>query len=275
MKKEEWAYLQEAPPLKIPFGKYTVSNSEVLFYQRIGSVATQDPIWMLGTNNGEKVGVIAGEGLWRWRLYERGNLNKTSALDEILDRTVNYLATRESKTRFRLESTKKIQENENLIFQGEFYNESFELTNDEDVFLQIEKESGDKFDFVMKRKDNFYYLDAGVWEPGVYQYQAKLVQGGKSFEKSGQVSVTPISAEYISNRADFGLLSRISAKSGGEMVTARNLASLEQTLKSINAPVVVHTETKFEDLINLKWIFALLLLLLSLEWFVRKREGSI
>jgi hypothetical protein len=37
---------------------------------------------------------------------------------------------------------------------------------------------------------------------------------------------------------------------------------------------VSHSEIKLEDLISLRWIFFLVLALLSLEWGLRKWQGS-
>jgi hypothetical protein len=37
---------------------------------------------------------------------------------------------------------------------------------------------------------------------------------------------------------------------------------------------VSFTHKKLEDLVNLPWVFFLMMLLLSIEWFIRKRAGS-
>lgn len=274
MDKEGWAYLQEAPPLQVPFGQYSISNLEVLFYQRIGSVATDYPLWMLGTNNGLKVGVIAGEGLWRWRLFTNDQ-GSSKSFDEIIDKTVNYLATKERKSRFRVDVSKRIQENEPLVFEAEFYNASFELDNGEDVLIEVMNEIGDKYDFVMNRLEKSYYLNAGFWEPGTYKYTMSTTDGGKKYEAKGEIAVSPVSVEFLNNRANVGLLSRLSKRNNGEMIAAKDMDLLISTLSEIKAPSTSIEETRFEDLINLKWIFFLILGLLGLEWFVRKREGVV
>jgi len=45
--------------------------------------------------------------------------------------------------------------------------------------------------------------------------------------------------------------------------------------KNENIKTVVYEDKHYSDLIDLKWIFAVILGLLSLEWFMRKREGEI
>jgi hypothetical protein len=38
---------------------------------------------------------------------------------------------------------------------------------------------------------------------------------------------------------------------------------------------VVYEDKRYSDLIDLKWIFVLIVGLLSAEWFLRKREGEV
>jgi len=37
---------------------------------------------------------------------------------------------------------------------------------------------------------------------------------------------------------------------------------------------ITYTERKYRDLVNLPWMFAGILVLITLEWFIRKRGGS-
>jgi hypothetical protein len=45
--------------------------------------------------------------------------------------------------------------------------------------------------------------------------------------------------------------------------------------KNENIKTVVYEDKHYSDLIDLKWLFGLILLLLSTEWFLRKREGEV
>jgi hypothetical protein len=55
-------------------------------------------------------------------------------------------------------------------------------------------------------------------------------------------------------------------------------AGLEQLTEEILAREdirpVTYSSKKYEDLLNKGWLFAMILGLLSLEWFLRKRAGS-
>ena len=45
--------------------------------------------------------------------------------------------------------------------------------------------------------------------------------------------------------------------------------------KNENIKTLVYEDKHYSDIIDVKWIFFLILLLLSAEWFLRKREGEI
>ncbi|MBO4481478.1 MAG: hypothetical protein J5719_02880 [Bacteroidales bacterium] len=62
--------LPKFPPLHTFFGNYQTSGGTNIFmYQKISNVETQYPLITFSDNNGVRTGVIAGDGLWQWRIY--------------------------------------------------------------------------------------------------------------------------------------------------------------------------------------------------------------
>ncbi len=83
-------------------------------------------------------------------------------------------------------------------------------------------------------------------------------------------------AEYVQTTANHQLLYNLSAQSGGEMISPKQINSLPELLKKSEfVKTIVHENVTFEGLINLKYIFFLLLALISAEWFLRKRSGLV
>ena len=66
----------------------------------------------------------------------------------------------------------------------------------------------------------------------------------------------------------------LSTSNSGAVFTDGDWDSLEQSLKTLDPPSISHQNEKMEQWINLKTLFFLILVLLSLEWFLRKRNGS-
>jgi len=71
------------------------------------------------------------------------------------------------------------------------------------------------------------------------------------------------------------LLRNIAYKSGATFYTANQLQLLEQELlNKNNRKPIIHTERTYTDLINWPYIFILLLLIITAEWFIRKFYGG-
>jgi hypothetical protein len=72
-----------------------------LFKQRIGSVTTSYPLLLFGDDNGRRIGVLTGEGLWRWQLAEFETYGNHHALEELFSQSVQYLTANANRQRFR------------------------------------------------------------------------------------------------------------------------------------------------------------------------------
>ncbi len=264
------------PPLTSFYGNYKISTSaEPLLMQKIGNVATNQPLIVFNQNMGGKNGVIAGEGLWRWKLANYAQKNNTDAFDELITKTVQYLAVRIEKGLFKVSIPAVFDENQQIEFDAELYNDSYELINEADVNLTIFNSQGKKFTYQFNRTSNAYHLNAGIFPQGDYKFQAIVKLKNKTLTQNGSFSVTALDAEYLNTVANHQLLYNLSKQSGGEMIYPSDIERLSDLLKTRDdIKVVKYTQKKYDDLINLSWIFFLILGLLSAEWFLRKRNGG-
>ncbi|HEX6891288.1 MAG TPA: hypothetical protein VF141_11350, partial [Chryseolinea sp.] len=53
-----------------------------------------------------------------------------------------------------------------------------------------------------------------------------------------------------------------------------NIEALKAKLQQTEAKTIIHSEEAYNALINLKWVFFVLLAMVSVEWFARKYFGS-
>lgn len=269
--------LPKFAPLLAPFGDFKDNaNTQVLLYQRIGKIDTKYPLLAFGEQNGIKMGVLCAEGIWKWRLFNFLQNENHELFDELLGKSVQYLSLKEDKRKFRISIPKNIfPENESITFDAELYNQSYELINDPDVSLILTNEQGKNFNYTFNKKPKGYTLDAGFFPEGNYTFTGKVMSGGKQLSYNGQFSVQPIQLEIYETTADHRLLNLLSEKQGGSMVAPSNLNSLAGMIKGKETvkPILYQT-TKTRSVINLKWIFFLLMGLLTAEWFMRRYFGS-
>ncbi len=268
--------LNTYPPLTGNFGTYrTTSPLQILLFQKIGNVSTQQPLLAFNSVN-VKLAVLTGEGLWRWKLAEYRATENQTALNEIISKTVQYLLYNEDKNPLRVYYKKEYTAGEPLIFEAELYNAAGELSNEPDVKMTISGEDKNQFEFVFsKTRDNNYQLNAGRLDKGKYRLKATSKSGDTPVSFEGEFSIAQTDIESLNSMADHQLLNSIAALSGAKMFYPDQLKALAEEIMNRNdIKPVSYSETKLRDLIDLRWLFALLVIWLALEWFVRKHSGS-
>lgn len=269
--------LPNFPPLTSPFGEFQAApDAAVLLTQRIGKVDTKFPLLALGEEAGVKVGVLAGEGIWKWRLFDFLQNQNHEIFDELLGKSVQFLSLKEDKRKFRVTPVKNIfNENEQVLFDAELYNDNYELINDPDARIIITNSDGKDFDFTFNKSGRAYTLNAGIFPVGNYTFRAAVTNAGQSLTATGQFSVQPVQLELFETTANHNLLRLLSEQYGGAMVYPNNMAQIAELIKDKGTvkPVIYET-AKTRAVINLKWIFLLLLFLLTGEWFLRRYFGA-
>lgn len=265
-------------PLLIPFGRLTVNASATpIFNQRIGKISTEQPLLFFTNENSLKAGYLMGEGLWRWKLSEAENEVAQSGLNDLISKTIQYLSVKDDKRRFKVFTSKSAyDENERIQFNGTLYNDSYQAVNESEVNLQVKNEAGKIFNYTFSKTENAYQLDAGTMAAGNYSYTATTDLSGKKFIASGSFYVNALIAEYQQTTANHQLLNRISKQSAGKLFMPADLLKIaDEILKNENIKTISYEDRKYDELINMKWLFGLILILLGVEWFLRKRNGEL
>lgn len=269
--------LPKYPPLHAPFGQYTTTPStHVLLHQKIGKVETEYPLWAVSDQSGIRSAYILGDGLWKWRLSEYTTSGKVDLVSEILLHTLQYITTLDDKRKFRVQLNKKIfNEGESIPFMAEFYNDNLERINTPDAFLKVVHSNQTENDYSFSKTDNYYTIDLPGLVPGEYNYNAKLNWNQKEHTVNGKFSIVENNAEKSNRIADHNLLKNIANLSSGKIYLPSTLDLLYEDLnQSQKAKPIVYYNTDFKPLLNLKWIFSLLFVLLAAEWFLRRYFGS-
>ena len=271
--KELSNFLLKVPPLYAFFGDYQLSSvAEVLLNQKIGKIITKKPILFFENSSGRKIGVFAAEGFWKWKLMEFSENKENTAFNELFSKISQYLLLQEDKSRFRLDYQHKINAKSSIIFKAEFYNEIYESVNNKDISLIIKDNEDKEYPFVFSRLNKTYYLNLGVLPVGEYSFLAKVE--GTDYTKKGVFSVVPFQAELLQLKANHQFLHNLALHSGGKMFFPDQFEDvLNEISNSKRNKTIIHTKEKAKELINIQWIFFILLSLLCFEWFIRKYNG--
>ena len=274
--EEAQQLLPTLPPLQSPFGSYKASVSANTFMtQRISGVETKYPLILFNDVNGAKTGVISGTGLWSWKVYDYVNTQNHDAFNEIVNKTALFLVAKNDRSPFRVRHNAVFAENAPVEFSAELHNESGELLNTPDVKLTIKGSGDTTYDAQFSKQNNAYYLNMGELPVGTYTWTAKTQLGNKSYEKSGSFSVQEIFVETANLVADFDLLKSVAQTSGGKFFARNELENVVKEIKANdNIKPVASYQKKYSMLLNSPWYLAAIVLLLGIEWFLRKWHGG-
>lgn len=270
--------IQTLPPLLAPFGRYQEATTADIFYkQQIGSIATGNPLILFNEVNGKKIGMICGEGIWRWRINEFAQNKNFDATDEIINKCVQYLTVKGDKRRFRVHTPKNVfNANEAIQIDAELYNESYELVNDVDANCLVKGDNGKDYSFTFDKTINAYTLNAGILPVGNYAVNAKANYKGKTNAATCNFSVRPVIIETLNTQANHQLLNILANQSGGKMYKPANMLNIIDDIeKNDKVKSILFDTFNTQPLIDMKWLFFIILLLLISEWFIRKFNGNI
>lgn len=264
------------PPLAAPFGEYKMSpGANVLFYQRIGSVNSPNPLVVFNKEStAGKTGIICGEGIWMWKMRDFELNQNNEAFNEIVQKTVQYLSITENKSNFRVLHKNEFPENEPVVFDAELFNENYEPVTSSEVHMVITNSEGKKFPGEFSVLGNMYRYSTGL-PPGEYTYSANTTYGKKEYNRSGRFQVTAVNTELLRTEADHRLLYQMAHDTKGKFY---GLGQMDELLKDLegneNVKATIYEEKSLDDLINIRWLIMIPVLLLGLEWFLRKRAGG-
>jgi hypothetical protein len=273
---DAWSKL--APIFRIQAQFRAKPESEVLGTARLQTITTTDPVLLSRNVNGKKSFAVLAYGLWRWKMYGDPGSGTENLLDEFLSNTVRWLTTREDDRRFRAQPVKSMFSGQDPIeFAGQLYDENYKPVDDATVQVTITKGKQTN-DIVLNALGNGQY-DGSLDRlgEGDYSFAARAQQDGKTIgEDKGTFSVGGLNVEFLDTRMNKLLLQQIAARTGGKYYDVNSLETLPKDIASLpNFKPRELTRTREIELWNLQWTLTLIVLLLALEWFLRKRSGMI
>ncbi len=268
--------IETYPPIEVPYGDFTINaNTDILLYQQVGSIVTDKPLIAVTKKQESKIAVVMGEGIWQWRLQEYAQEDDAKVFDELISKLVQYLSTKEDRRRFRFSPEKnEYFDSEPIVFKSEVYNDIYEPVYGYDITIQLKSEAGEIREYSYTTSPTNSNFAIGQLPAGIYQYTASTNLDNRKVSVNGEFSVKELQLESISLTAKHNLLRNLSQNSGGNFYSLSDINQIGDALAQQDAKGIIYSSESYQSVINLKWIFFLLIALVSIEWFTRKFNGS-
>ncbi|TAG05234.1 MAG: VWA domain-containing protein [Cytophagia bacterium] len=268
--------IDKLPPVTVPFGDYALANGiDVVLFQKIGNTATTKPLLILDGNNSPRSAILTAEGIWQWRLEEFALENSHESFDDLISKTAQFLSTKEDKRKLRVYPiNNEFYDYEKVIFESEIYNDLYERIFDQKINLTLTDAEGKTRTYNFTSAEGNTRFEISGLPKGVYNYNATAQIRGKSEQSTGQFTVKSLQLEALTTTADHNLLKQLAQKTNGKFYLPFQLENLKKDVLSNRKPNLLHSSEEISEMINLMWLFFFLLLLLTIEWGVRKYQGS-
>lgn len=273
--------LSKLPPMSVPYGEFRLQpGSEVVLWQQVGSVRTTKPLLALNVNAGSvgrprKAAVLAGEGLWLWRLEEYALTDKQEVVDELIQKVIQLISVKEDRRKLRVYPIRnEFVAGEKVIFETELYNDIYERLYDKPVRLEITDEKGITRSYNYTPTEANSRFEISRLPQGAYRFRASVSVNNRAEQSAGQFVVRDLQLEALNTTADHGLLRQLAKQTGGQFYGPTRVDALVKNLTARSHPARLSSTEEMNEIINWRWLFFVVLTLAAIEWGVRKFNGG-
>lgn len=272
--------IRRLPPLLYNESRWRATpDARVLATLELRGIPFDDPLFVVRRRGASRTAAFLGTGLWRWQNVPEDLSDVASFWDAFFANTIQWLTTPEDNRPVRIAPIEDLfSGNDPVQFHGQVYDESLNPINNASVEVEVTASDGRQFPYSMEAVGNGRYtLAMGTLPEGTYSYTAHAQRDGiRLGEDQGSFSVGALTLEYKETRADAALMRQIAQRSGGHLLAAAELANLpNQLVESGTFQSIFSQEETESELWHLYPFLAIVIVLLTTEWFLRKRSGMV
>jgi len=266
------------PVFKIRGAFSATVGSTVLARAKYQNFETDEPLIIASRLGNRKNVAVLCYGIWRWKLMTAPNKEFEGFFETFINNAIRWLLApvEEEFVKFKI-SKNFFSEDESIEFSAQVYNEDYSPVNDADVSVKIFNQASGEVvsEFNLEQVSSGIYSGSVNLSKGDYGYEAKISRRGRGLKNfSGRFTVGESEVEFLNTRMDSRLLREIASRTGGTFLTAEEISTLPKLISSLPdfKPAVVERRkeyilwSRFEPLL-------VVIVLLSIEWFLRKRYG--
>ena len=212
-------------------------------------------------------------GFYKWRLNPNST-NSDDVLNSIISGTALSITDKEKRDKFFIETNKQIYSiNENIIFDASI-NESG-LKGNEKIRVRVYNDSySDEFE--LDKGENFTFSGkTKIQTAGEYFYAADLISEGVVIDKITNKFITGLSSkEYKETRSDAGIFNQLASLNGGKRLNELEGSNIKDIISKSGENLSERKEFSLKEYFNTNaYYLVIIVVLLSLEWILRKRNN--
>jgi hypothetical protein len=268
------------PPVFTTRTTLTARPDAVVYAQtRAQGINPAHPVIMSRRTGARRVVAVNLHGIWRWRLMAQRSSQTETFFGGFIANALRWLTAPDDAGPVIAKPFKEsFAQGEALIFSAQVYDPRGSALDDAEVKLMVGRGNETREAMLLSQGDGRYEGGTpGIHKDGVYRYRVAAVRNGAVLgSDSGQVHVSGTAIEFMNTRMDEGTLTALAVRTGGAFVRPGEIGRLDTLLAGDATFAPRKTSSVAEIHVRMSpWYAGLIILLLAIEWFIRKRSGMI
>ncbi|WP_299799488.1 VWA domain-containing protein [uncultured Maribacter sp.] len=268
--------ITDFPPLVSDAGPILITLPyESLLGTQIKGLNIQQPLLSVMEKNSQKIALLMGENLWKWRIQTFRNTNEFVNFDEFIGNLIRYLTSSKNKSRLNVDYEKVYEGSSNTVITATYFDEAFLFDPNAKVKIKVTNTDTKKVQTnPMVLKNGYFEADLSNLIAGSYEFVVSVANESKTETGNFVISEFDMENQFVSS--DNVKLEKLAINSGGKQFYPSQIEELLADLKENDAYVPTEKSTEnIVSLIDFRMLLAIIVFAFAAEWFIRKYNGLI
>lgn len=264
------------PPLENAYGTITSkANVQVLLESKINSVATNQPLLCFVEKNNQRNAYLFGQNFWKWRMKSFTNEESFEKFDIFTDKIIQFLSSKNNKKKLIVTHENFYNSGDDIEINAQFFNKNFEFDEKAKLSISvINQETKKSQNLEMNKADNAFKTNLEGLESG--KYTIIVTEKNTNTVYKGVFEVIAYNVEKQFVNSNYTKLNQLSEETNGKTFLPNNINLLIDNLLNDKSYIPIQKEIiKNSPIIDWKWLLFIIILSLSVEWFLRKYNGML
>jgi hypothetical protein len=264
------------PPLIDKFGEIVFSREhQNVVLQNINGLQTEQPLISVLEENNQKIGVIFGAGIWKWRAASYLKTNSFQDFDQFVGNVVQYLSSNKKRKRLEVNSESSYPANASINISAFYTDKNYQFDARASLEITVtNKKTKEITKLPFSLHDTSYQIALEDFSSGEYSFKVAVL--GQKSTAYGSFKIANYQIEAQFSHANVAKLTKLAERTGGKLFHKNEIATVFKNLLENKAYYTVQkTRVKAQNLIDWKWILFFIIALFTAEWFLRKYYGKI
>ena len=265
------------PPVVYPNKGFRIKpGSRTIATANVNNISTEFPMIITNNQAGRRsIAFIAGN-VWRWRIDS--GINDGNFFDQLLYNSIQWLRVSDKQRKFFVKTSKEIYAaGEQVNFTAELYDDKLVPVDDGEISILITGGGKEYSLRLTNTEPGIYTGSINIPQQGDFNYSAEAkLNEVTNAEYEGKFNIGEVDLEKLQTVMNENYLKMLASLTGG---TYNYIDKSSEVFRKIETSY--HNKIKESissvtyDPLSLEGILLILILLLSAEWFIRKKEGML